>query len=179
MKDLIINIARALVDNPDEVSVAELEGNHTSVLELKVAKEDIGKVIGKQGRTARAIRTRASCSGSAAKSAACSDSFPEKRNATSGARSINASTARLARCTLQDSSRRETANRNETVAASNHSPIAAAPITAMVINKFMSGRKAMIARHAFGRTNHTPAMMPSTIEKPTSKSPNDMEILRP
>lgn len=57
MKDLITNIARALVDNPDEVSVAELEGNHTSVLELKVAKEDIGKVIGKQGRTAQAMRT--------------------------------------------------------------------------------------------------------------------------
>lgn len=57
MKDLIANIARALVDNPDAVSVAELEGNHTSVLELKVAKEDIGKVIGKQGRTAQAMRT--------------------------------------------------------------------------------------------------------------------------
>ncbi len=57
MKDLITNIARALVDNPDAVEVAELEGNHTSVLELKVAKEDIGKVIGKQGRTAQAMRT--------------------------------------------------------------------------------------------------------------------------
>jgi len=57
MKDLITNIARALVDNPDEVSVAELVGNHTSVLELRVAKEDIGKVIGKQGRTAQAMRT--------------------------------------------------------------------------------------------------------------------------
>ena len=57
MKDLITNIARALVDNPDAVSVAELVGNHTSVLELRVAKEDIGKVIGKQGRTAQAMRT--------------------------------------------------------------------------------------------------------------------------
>ena len=57
MKDLITKIAQALVDNPDAVSVAELEGNHTSVLELKVAKEDIGKVIGKQGRTAQAMRT--------------------------------------------------------------------------------------------------------------------------
>jgi predicted RNA-binding protein YlqC (UPF0109 family) len=57
MKDLIEYIAKALVDNPDEVSVAEVEGNQTSVLELKVAKEDLGKVIGKQGRTARAMRT--------------------------------------------------------------------------------------------------------------------------
>jgi predicted RNA-binding protein YlqC (UPF0109 family) len=57
MKDLISYIAQALVDHPEEVSVAEVEGNQTSVLELKVAKEDIGKVIGKQGRTARAMRT--------------------------------------------------------------------------------------------------------------------------
>jgi predicted RNA-binding protein YlqC (UPF0109 family) len=57
MRDLIDFIARALVDNPDAVSVSEIEGNQTSVLELKVAKEDLGKVIGKQGRTARAMRT--------------------------------------------------------------------------------------------------------------------------
>ncbi len=57
MKELIKYIAQALVDNPDDVSVAEVEGNQTSVLELKVAKEDLGKVIGKQGRTARAMRT--------------------------------------------------------------------------------------------------------------------------
>ncbi len=57
MKDLITYIAKALVDNPEQVSVAEVEGNQTSVLELKVAKEDLGKVIGKQGRTARAMRT--------------------------------------------------------------------------------------------------------------------------
>jgi predicted RNA-binding protein YlqC (UPF0109 family) len=57
MKDLIKYIAQALVDNPDQVSVTEVEGNQTSVLELKVAKEDLGKVIGKQGRTARAMRT--------------------------------------------------------------------------------------------------------------------------
>jgi hypothetical protein len=57
MKDLIEYIAKALVDNPEDVSVAEVEGNQTSVLELKVAKEDLGKVIGKQGRTARAMRT--------------------------------------------------------------------------------------------------------------------------
>ncbi len=57
MKDLITYVAKALVDNPEQVSVAEVEGNQTSVLELKVAKEDLGKVIGKQGRTARAMRT--------------------------------------------------------------------------------------------------------------------------
>jgi predicted RNA-binding protein YlqC (UPF0109 family) len=57
MKDLIGYIAKALVDNPDEVTVTEVEGKQTSVLELKVAKEDLGKVIGRQGRTARAMRT--------------------------------------------------------------------------------------------------------------------------
>jgi predicted RNA-binding protein YlqC (UPF0109 family) len=57
MKDLINYIAQALVDHPEEVSVTEVEGDSTSVLELKVAKEDLGKVIGKQGRTARAMRT--------------------------------------------------------------------------------------------------------------------------
>ncbi len=57
MKELIPYIAQALVDPPDEVAVSEVEGNQTSVLELKVAKEDLGKIIGKQGRTARAMRT--------------------------------------------------------------------------------------------------------------------------
>ncbi len=57
MKELISYIAQALVDHPEQVSVSEVEGNQTSVLELKVAKEDLGKVIGKQGRTARAMRT--------------------------------------------------------------------------------------------------------------------------
>jgi len=57
LKELIEFIAKALVDNPDEVVVAEVEGEQTSVIELKVAKEDLGKVIGKQGRTARAMRT--------------------------------------------------------------------------------------------------------------------------
>jgi predicted RNA-binding protein YlqC (UPF0109 family) len=57
MKELITYIAKALVDHPEEVVVDEVEGNQTSVLELKVAKEDLGKVIGKQGRTARAMRT--------------------------------------------------------------------------------------------------------------------------
>jgi hypothetical protein len=57
MKDLIAYLAKALVDAPDEVSVIEKEGEQTCVIELKVAKDDLGKVIGKQGRTARAIRT--------------------------------------------------------------------------------------------------------------------------
>ena len=57
MKDLIEFIAKALVDQPDQVKVSEVEGEKTSVIELSVAKEDLGKVIGKQGRTARAIRT--------------------------------------------------------------------------------------------------------------------------
>ena len=57
LKDLIEYIAKSLVDNPDQVQVTEVEGEQTSVLELKVAKEDLGKVIGKQGRIARAMRT--------------------------------------------------------------------------------------------------------------------------
>jgi predicted RNA-binding protein YlqC (UPF0109 family) len=57
MKDLVKYIAEALVDYPEQVTVNEVIGNQTSVLELKVAKEDLGKIIGKQGRTARAIRT--------------------------------------------------------------------------------------------------------------------------
>lgn len=57
MKELIEAIAKALVDNPDAVRVIEVEGEQTSVIELKVAKEDLGKVIGKEGRTARAMRT--------------------------------------------------------------------------------------------------------------------------
>ena len=57
MKELIEYIAKALVDSPDQVHVSEVVGDQTSVLELKVAKEDLGKVIGKQGRSARAMRT--------------------------------------------------------------------------------------------------------------------------
>lgn len=57
MKELIEYIARALVDHPDQVKVAEVCGEKTSVIELSVAKEDLGKVIGKQGKTAKAIRT--------------------------------------------------------------------------------------------------------------------------
>jgi uncharacterized protein len=57
MKDLLIQIAQALVDNPEQVKVNEIEGSQTVVLELRVDKSDMGKVIGKQGRTAHAIRT--------------------------------------------------------------------------------------------------------------------------
>ena len=57
MKELIKYISQALVDNPDKVEVTEIAGEQASVIELRVAKEDLGKVIGKQGRTAKAIRT--------------------------------------------------------------------------------------------------------------------------
>ena len=57
MKELITYIAKALVDNPEEVVVREIEGRQIFLIELKVAKEDTGKIIGKQGRTAVAIRT--------------------------------------------------------------------------------------------------------------------------
>jgi len=57
MKELIKYIAQALVDRPDQVEVTEVVGEQTSVIELRVAKEDLGKVIGKQGKTAKAIRT--------------------------------------------------------------------------------------------------------------------------
>ncbi len=57
MKDLIKYMAQALVDKPDEVGVSEIVGEQTSVIELRVAKEDLGKVIGKQGKTAKAMRT--------------------------------------------------------------------------------------------------------------------------
>jgi len=56
-KDLIQHIAQALAEHPNQVFVTEIKGNNTSVLELKVAKEDLGRVIGKQGRTAKAMRT--------------------------------------------------------------------------------------------------------------------------
>lgn len=57
LAELVEFIARALVDIPEEVEVTEIRGEQTSVLELRVAPEDVGKVIGKQGRTARAMRT--------------------------------------------------------------------------------------------------------------------------
>jgi len=57
VKDLVTEIAKALVDIPDEVVVREVQGEQVTVLELRVAPSDLGKVIGKQGRTARSIRT--------------------------------------------------------------------------------------------------------------------------
>lgn len=57
LKELVIVLARALVDDPDAVEVVEVSGGSTTIIELKVAKEDCGKVIGKHGRTAQAIRT--------------------------------------------------------------------------------------------------------------------------
>jgi len=57
LKDIIEYIAKELVDNPEAVQVTEIEGEVTSVIELRVAKPDLGKVIGKEGRTAKAMRT--------------------------------------------------------------------------------------------------------------------------
>lgn len=57
LKDLVDFMARSLVDAPDRVSVNEIAGEQTTVVELTVAKEDLGKVIGKQGRTAKSMRT--------------------------------------------------------------------------------------------------------------------------
>ena len=57
MKDLIKRIVQVLVDNPEQIEISEVEGDHITVLELRVAKEDIGKVIGKKGRNVHAIRT--------------------------------------------------------------------------------------------------------------------------
>ena len=57
LKALIELMAKALVDKPDEVSVRETDGEKTTIIELRVAQEDLGKVIGKQGRTARSMRT--------------------------------------------------------------------------------------------------------------------------
>jgi predicted RNA-binding protein YlqC (UPF0109 family) len=57
MRELIEYIAKSLVDRPEEVVVRETEGEKTTIIELKVAKEDLGKVIGKMGRTARSMRT--------------------------------------------------------------------------------------------------------------------------
>jgi len=63
MKDLVEEIAKALVDSPEDVRVTEVEGEQTTVLELRVRNEDLGKVIGRQGRTARAIRTLLAAAG--------------------------------------------------------------------------------------------------------------------
>jgi len=61
MKDLVEFIAKALVDEVGRIEISEITGNQTNIIELKVAKEDIGKVIGRQGRTADAIRTILNC----------------------------------------------------------------------------------------------------------------------
>jgi len=63
MKDLVEYIAKALVDKPNDVSVRETQGERTSIIELRVAQEDLGKVIGKEGRTARAMRIILSAAG--------------------------------------------------------------------------------------------------------------------
>jgi predicted RNA-binding protein YlqC (UPF0109 family) len=57
MKEFLIEIVQAVVDNPEEIEITEIKGTQTTVLELRVAEEDMGKVIGKQGRMANAIRT--------------------------------------------------------------------------------------------------------------------------
>lgn len=63
MKQLIETMAKALVDKPEDVAVSEVEGEKTTVFELRVSQSDLGKVIGKQGKTARAMRTILSASG--------------------------------------------------------------------------------------------------------------------
>jgi predicted RNA-binding protein YlqC (UPF0109 family) len=63
VKELVTEIAKVLVDSPDEVTVREVEGEQVTVLELRVAPSDLGRVIGKQGRTARSIRTLLSAAG--------------------------------------------------------------------------------------------------------------------
>ena len=63
MKELVELIAKSLVDNPDKVKVSQLDGEQSSIIELNVAQEDLGKVIGKQGRNAQAIRVIVSAAG--------------------------------------------------------------------------------------------------------------------
>ncbi len=63
MKELVEIVCKALVDNPDQVKVSQIDGEQTTILELRVHPSDLGKVIGKQGRTARAIRTILAASG--------------------------------------------------------------------------------------------------------------------
>jgi predicted RNA-binding protein YlqC (UPF0109 family) len=63
VKELVAEIAKVLVDSPDEVKVREVEGEQVTVFELRVAPDDLGRVIGKQGRTARSIRTLLSAAG--------------------------------------------------------------------------------------------------------------------
>jgi predicted RNA-binding protein YlqC (UPF0109 family) len=63
VKELVESIAKSLVDNPEKVSVTQLDGERSSIIELKVAPEDLGKIIGKQGRNAQAIRVIVSAAG--------------------------------------------------------------------------------------------------------------------
>lgn len=63
MKELVEIVCKSLVDNPDQVAVTQIDGEQTTILELRVHPSDLGKVIGKQGRTARAIRTILAASG--------------------------------------------------------------------------------------------------------------------
>ena len=63
MKELVETLCKSLVDNPDQVRVTQVDGEQTTILELRVAQTDLGKVIGKQGRTARALRTILSAAG--------------------------------------------------------------------------------------------------------------------
>lgn len=63
MKDLIEYLAKSLVDKPEDVSVKQTEGEKTTIIELRVAREDLGKIIGKQGKTARAMRTLLNAAG--------------------------------------------------------------------------------------------------------------------
>ncbi len=63
MKELVESIAKALVDHPDEVQVKSIENSQGTILELRVNQEDLGKVIGRQGRTAKAVRTLLSAAG--------------------------------------------------------------------------------------------------------------------
>jgi len=64
LKDLVEQIVKVLVDKPEAVQINEIEGEQTTVIELKVAKEDLGKIIGKEGRTAKALRTILGAAGS-------------------------------------------------------------------------------------------------------------------
>jgi predicted RNA-binding protein YlqC (UPF0109 family) len=64
LRDLVEQVAKVLVDKPEAVQINEIEGEQTSVIELRVAKEDLGKIIGKEGRTAKAIRTILGAAGS-------------------------------------------------------------------------------------------------------------------
>ena len=74
-KELIKYIAQAIVDNPEEVEVSEIEGEHSVVIELKVAKSDIGKVIGKKGRNVQAVRTILSAASAKVKTRALLESI--------------------------------------------------------------------------------------------------------